>query len=128
MIFTSGPRDIVANARFECCLHKRDILSKADRINAAASSVSRARQLAACLHQEQIPPVIAEPRQGGISQPVPIPPVPFYLSDVRREMLAPYDPGPVAMVAMDSPSVAMKRLKVGPPSTVRLPVQSALTE
>ncbi len=127
MIFTSGPRDIFANARFECCLHKRDILSKADRINAAASSANRARR-AACLHQEQITPVIAEPRQAGISQPAPISRVPFYLRDDRCEMFAPYDPGPVAMVAMDSPSVAMKRPKVGPPTTVKLPVQSALTE
>jgi hypothetical protein len=39
MIFTSGPREIFAmNPRFECSLHRRDIFSKADRINAAASS------------------------------------------------------------------------------------------
>jgi hypothetical protein len=39
MICTSGPREIFAmNPRFECCLHKRDILPKADRISAAASS------------------------------------------------------------------------------------------
>ena len=127
MTFTSGPRDIFANARFECCLHKRDILSKADRINAAASSANRARR-AACLHQEQIPPVIAEPRQAGISQPAPISRVPFYLRDARCEMFAPNDPGPVAMVAMDSPSIAMKRSKVGPPITVKVPIQSLLTE
>ena len=59
--------------------------------------------------------------RGGSASLSRSPPVPFYLRDVRREMFAPYDPGPVAMVAMDSPSVAMKRLKVGPPSTVRLP-------
>jgi hypothetical protein len=41
MIFTSGPREIFAmNPRFECCPHRRDILSKAERINAAASSRS----------------------------------------------------------------------------------------
>jgi len=41
-IFTSGPREIFAmNPRFECCLHMRNILSKADRISAAASSPVR---------------------------------------------------------------------------------------
>jgi hypothetical protein len=42
MIFTSGPREIFAmNPRFEWCLHRRAIFSKADRINAAASSPVR---------------------------------------------------------------------------------------
>ena len=42
MIFTSGPREIFAmNPRFECCLHSRDILSKADKIRVAASSPVR---------------------------------------------------------------------------------------
>jgi hypothetical protein len=42
MIFTSGPREIFAiNPRFECCLHRRDILSRAERIRAAASSPVR---------------------------------------------------------------------------------------
>ena len=44
MIFTSGPREIFAmNPRFECCLQRRDILSKADRINVDASSPSGTR-------------------------------------------------------------------------------------
>jgi len=39
MIFTSGPREILAmKPRFECCLHRRDIRSNAERISAAASS------------------------------------------------------------------------------------------
>jgi Protein of unknown function (DUF433) len=39
MIFTSGPREIFAmNPRFECCWHRRDILSRAERTSAAASS------------------------------------------------------------------------------------------
>ena len=42
MIFTSGPREIFAmNPCFECRLHRRDILSKADKISAAASSPVR---------------------------------------------------------------------------------------
>jgi hypothetical protein len=42
MIFTSGPREIFAmNPRFEYCLDRRDILSKAERISAAASSPVR---------------------------------------------------------------------------------------
>lgn len=42
MIFTSGPREIFAiNPRFECCLHRRDILSRAERISEAASSPVR---------------------------------------------------------------------------------------
>jgi len=42
IIFTSGPREIFAmNPSLECCLHMRDILSKADRISAAASSPVR---------------------------------------------------------------------------------------
>jgi hypothetical protein len=80
------------------------------------------------LVKEQIIPVIAEPGQADISQPAPASRVPFYLRDARCEMFAPNDPGPVAMVAMDSPSIAMKRSKVGPPITVKLPVQSLLTE
>ena len=39
MIFTSGPREILAmNPRFECWRHSRDILPRAERISAAASS------------------------------------------------------------------------------------------
>ncbi len=73
-------------------------------------------------------PLIKEPGQADIRKPVPASRVPFYLRDTRRWMLAPVPPGSVVMLAMDSPSGAMKRPKVGPPTTVRLPVQSALTE
>jgi hypothetical protein len=42
MIFTSGPREIFAmNPRFECCRHRRDILSRAEKISDAASSPVR---------------------------------------------------------------------------------------
>jgi hypothetical protein len=42
MIFTSGPREIFAmKPRFERCLRRRDILSRAERISAAASSPVR---------------------------------------------------------------------------------------
>lgn len=73
-------------------------------------------------------PLINEPGQADTRKPVPASRVPFYLRDTRRWMLAPAPPGSVVMLAMDSPSGAMKRPKVGPPITVRLPVQSALTE
>ena len=73
-------------------------------------------------------PLINEPGQADIREPVPASRVPFYLRDTRRWTLAPAPPGSVVMLAMDSPSGAMKRPKVGPPTTVRLPVQSALTE
>ena len=73
-------------------------------------------------------PRIKEPGQADIRKPVPASRMPFYLRDTRRWTLAPVPPGSVVMLAMDSPSGAMKRPKVGPPTTVRLPVQSALTE
>lgn len=73
-------------------------------------------------------PLIKEPGQADIRKPVPASRMPFYLRDTRRWTLAPVPPGSVVMLAMDSPSGAMKRPKVGPPTTVRLPVQSALTE
>ena len=96
---------------------------RADRYGPGVLLVARR---AACFHPREIARVIEKSRQASAS--LPDLPCTFYLRADRREMFAPYDPGPVAMVAMDSPSVAMKRPKVGPPITVRLPVQSALTE
>ena len=90
--------------------------------------LGRAGSGEACGAHPQLDPLVKEPGQADIREPVPASRVPFYLRDTRGWTLAPVPPGSVVMLARDSPSGAMKRPKVGPPTTVRLPVQSALTE
>ena len=73
-------------------------------------------------------PLVKEPGQAGVSAPVPIPPVPFYLRDVRREMFAAVefrvgcDGGNGLAVGRDEETEGWAT------EQVKLPVQSASTE